>query len=631
MSDHDQRAPGEYVDSEPVENLERRRQLKAWAEVVEHAERYFDRNEPVDPQELLDAVTRAFPTPSVAPRARHVSELTEGVREAVRRRMTGEEKPITTPFGTLNEYMAGGYRPGVHLLMGATGVGKTVMVVQVALHAAQSGHTVAFAPIEMGAGNTTIRLAAEVARVPFSDAVNGRLTDDEFSRFGEGLDAIAELPIVVDDLDPTGYSASKVGALCAQAVASNKDPSRPPLIIVDYAQLLSPEEGDRADIRECIRAAAAQAHEYATKHNCVILMVSSVGRSAYKFTSGSPAALREAGIGFEVETVGDDVIGHRLHGAGMLVGLGKESGELEFFATSVAVMVGAPGGAGVALAIPKNRNGEGGRWVPLVFERARHREATDHEAQAIAAAFMRSPKSQAVQAIDPAIAEAIADVTRQNPGLGSSQHERLVRVLFKKRGVKASNELMRDVRAEMLADGEIVDCGGSAGHAYYVPEAVPAGASEVVPEPVPEVVPGGLPEGLPDSAGSRGTSCRKPRGAPKGPGARQAVPDGSSEPLGENHSEPVDAEILAYVGQHPKSSTRAIRTGIGRNAREVGDSVARLLTSGRLVNVGSAKARKVVLGTGSEVVPSAGTTYRPEPLSEPLSEPLAGTTSGADS
>lgn len=609
MGDHDQRT-GPATTKKVVNAgvMLQRRAVEQLAELVNDA---LETNQPV-PWSAFESFAHYFRKPDAASSAKPIAEWLTGAAELVTARATGREQPVPTPFDGLNEALAGGFWPGVHFPVGATGVGKTVLTSQIAFNAAKAGHVVAIAPLEMGARETTVRLAAEAAGVSWSGLMTGQAGRDELDRFHGALDELEALPLIVDDLNPQGWTASDLEALCRKAVAlaeERNEHGRTPLVIVDFVQIMGADEGDRGDLRERIRAAAYAARAHAVKHGCAVLMVSSVSRAAYKITSGNPRTLEQEGVRFHVDELLEDVGAFELQGAGSLVGLGKESGELEYSATSVSVMVRAPGGEGIALAVAKQRYAPPS-WVPLVFDRARYRSASLEEAHAIADAFRVPAQGEEVEEADPRIAEAITEVIGDAPGIGSAALEERTRALLQSRKVPAGTRKVRTARGELLNEGAIVNAKDGNRNRYYLASEQP---SEPLALPFEKTGSRPVPEDLPACpAGQAGTrephlpDC--PVGPFRGPGPRQAGSEPVREPLEGTTREPLDrkAQIVAFVGQHPECSTRAIRQEIKGKAKDVGDAIAELLASGELFDVGNGRGRRLVPGTGSQVVPATG-------------------------
>src|SRR5258708_5859234 len=88
--------------------------------------------------------------------------------ERAKRRASGEEKPIPLPLPSLGEQFAGGLWPGVHFLNAGTGVGKTQLAMQIALHAATCGVPVAYVGLELVELEIALRALGLAGGVPWA-------------------------------------------------------------------------------------------------------------------------------------------------------------------------------------------------------------------------------------------------------------------------------------------------------------------------------------------------------------------------------------------------------------------------------------------------------------------------------
>ena len=86
--------------------------------------------------------------------------------ERFRARVSGDEGPVPVPWKALAGLVGGGLWPGVHFIGGGTGVGKTALSMQIALHAARSRVPRLYVGLEMGPMDAVARTVAllEAAR-----------------------------------------------------------------------------------------------------------------------------------------------------------------------------------------------------------------------------------------------------------------------------------------------------------------------------------------------------------------------------------------------------------------------------------------------------------------------------------
>lgn len=290
--------------------------------------------EPLSPAELLASHPAAAQLAELETAAPPLSAFLMGEFERMSRRRAGDEKPIPLPWGNLNQTLGGGLWAGVHVLVGGTGTGKSQWALQVAYEAAREGTPVLYIGLELDRLGLIARLAGLVSKVPWSKLYTGgaSLTEDEFMRAFGASEALAELPIHLELGDAYGWSYDRL-ARRAEAIAAKyaetlkaKDAdgrpldARPFLVVLDYLQVVaSPLEKDgREDLRQRIQMASYAAREVARKHNAAVLLLCSTARNSYEALDGDEKPYERP--------------------AGAMVGLGKESGEIEYAADTVLVM-----------------------------------------------------------------------------------------------------------------------------------------------------------------------------------------------------------------------------------------------------------------------------------------------------
>ena len=130
----------------------------------------------------------------------------------------------------------GGLSP-THLIILAArpAMGKTGLAVTIGLNAAKAGHRTAIFSLEMSAEELTQRMLASEASVDSDKARRGALSSAEFQRMLEHRDALAELPLWIEDAAGLTPAQIKAQARRLARTAGGLD-----LLIVDYLQLLEP-------------------------------------------------------------------------------------------------------------------------------------------------------------------------------------------------------------------------------------------------------------------------------------------------------------------------------------------------------------------------------------------------------
>ena len=331
------------------------------------------------------------------PLTQTLAEILPRALERMRARAAGKERRLPIPWSGIARVIGGDrvdrstaagrevLRPGVHVLVGGTGSGKTQFALSLALEAAKAGRAVTYIGLELDEVGLMARLMAlEWARGRALDSMppdwSERWSSIDWSEGDvarEGLERVAA--VVVPGLlelvgtmrfrlggARSGFNVDDVGKVLDEALTDSAQ-ERPGLVVVDFLQLLGARPGipDDREIRTRIAGAAYAANNATTDGRLAVVLVSATAREHYDKLEGL------------------DLV--KLPGAQSLVGTGKESGEIEYSATTVLVLakpkpsqVAAPFGAlgGIdgwkrarLLAVAKNRHGGAGDgWALLGWD-----------------------------------------------------------------------------------------------------------------------------------------------------------------------------------------------------------------------------------------------------------------------
>ncbi len=307
------------------------------------------------------------------------------------RRANGDEKPIPLPWPSLLPHFGGGLWSGVHFLNAGTGLGKTALGLQVALHGARAGFPAAYITLELEELQVALRLLGEEARVPWSKVYTGQAGP----KYLESIRAVAPrlegLPLHFVFSRPQGWPVSELGrvaeAMRAKYPEAKGPGSRPFLVVLDFLQIIGEEtrDGRALDLRERIGRAAYFARDVAVRLGAVVLVVSSIGRAQYD----TDRLITSAGLDFDADEHGAP-IRRRLRNPDVLVGTAKESGEIEFSADSVSMLLKVSEtfvegqGVDVIFATAKGR-ATGASWSPLRFTGFSYREPEDRGGRIVSA------------------------------------------------------------------------------------------------------------------------------------------------------------------------------------------------------------------------------------------------------
>jgi len=111
----------------------------------------------------------------------------------------GELMGVTTGFRDMDRLLGGFQRSDLVILAARPGVGKTSLLLTMALKAAERGKLVAFFSLEMSAEQLVQRMISSISRVDAQRLRIGNLQDDDLPRIEEAIGHLADLPIYFDD------------------------------------------------------------------------------------------------------------------------------------------------------------------------------------------------------------------------------------------------------------------------------------------------------------------------------------------------------------------------------------------------------------------------------------------------
>lgn len=324
-------------------------------------------------------------------------------------RAEGSEKPIPLPWPSVAAELGGGLWPGMYVLVGNTGSGKSQWALQAALHAAREDIPVLYIGLELGRLDLVARLVGLISGRKWSrlylGSDPGELAEVE-ARHGEALAELRRLPFHLEMAPPHGWDYRRLdGAAWAmrERYPEAVPGKRPFLVVLDFLQLVASPPTAREDQRERIGKAAYAGRAVARDYGAAVVLVSSTAREHYGTLAGEDPPKKKGSKPPPPLGKGN---------AGRLVGLGKESGEVEYAGDGALVLAAEPwpdgrppaDGMHVWLAVAKVRakpEGASG-WVPLRFDGGRFREPTPAEVAADFATRTAAPALRGGGAKGPA-------------------------------------------------------------------------------------------------------------------------------------------------------------------------------------------------------------------------------------
>ena len=322
----------------------------------------------------MDAITTPIETPpapegeaEAVPEYERIGDFLEGALTRMRLRAEGKEEPAATPWPALDAKLSGGLWPGLVVLVGNSGTGKSQLALQLSLQLSRNGAPALYVGLELDRLGIAARLAAMNYRLQnpkerpvaqWSELYTGRPKDEFTAKLPEVFTSarqhLAGLPFYFEQGPPDGWAISRLAPRVKQL--RQEHPEGPLLVVLDFLQIIGQEDADtRADLRERIRKAAYVGRAVARDYDAIVLLVSSTSREHYGKLSGKDRK------GEAIEPW------PRALPFGDLLGTGKESGEIEYAADVALVMCQKKRGEPVHLAIAKQRAGVPS-WVTMDFD-----------------------------------------------------------------------------------------------------------------------------------------------------------------------------------------------------------------------------------------------------------------------
>jgi len=189
---------------------------------------------------------------------------------------------IPTGIAGLDLLLAhGGWRPGLVLLGGLAGAGKTAFALATSVHAGLHGHPVVYVSVEQSAMEMLGRLFCRELGVGIASYWN------RLPSYVRGAREVADrLPLanLYFRSDPAMAvdEEGTVGRVRRWATSVAELTGGVPLVVVDYLQRMRPPEGDRRqDPHRQISLAGLGLRQLARDLSCPVVAISSIGRASY--------------------------------------------------------------------------------------------------------------------------------------------------------------------------------------------------------------------------------------------------------------------------------------------------------------------------------------------------------------
>lgn len=207
---------------------------------------------------------------------------------------------VPTPWADLNEMLAGGLHPGrSYVIGGRPGDGKSLVLMNLATHAAESGHPVAAFSVEMGDIEVASRIMASGARAEYGRITRRQVDERNRLKLAEYADTYGAMPLML--VDRSDITVDQIAAQCRTL----KRKQGLDVVVVDYLQLLRETESRAARERQ-VAHISRSLKILARELDCVVLVACQLNRNAA--TADRPPALSELRESGSIEQDADVVV-----------------------------------------------------------------------------------------------------------------------------------------------------------------------------------------------------------------------------------------------------------------------------------------------------------------------------------
>lgn len=151
-------------------------------------------------QRQIEAVRMGLPSNALVEGEQVGNQIIENLEQAGANR--GRIAGLRSGFPRIDE-TTGGYMPGLHVIMGATGMGKTTLAASIGGYNAYAGKNGVIMPTEMHADEWGLMAACYIAGVNTADAMDGIVEGENMKRLIRAIDTISARMTFVHGASPT--------------------------------------------------------------------------------------------------------------------------------------------------------------------------------------------------------------------------------------------------------------------------------------------------------------------------------------------------------------------------------------------------------------------------------------------
>ncbi len=244
------------------------------------------------------------------------SRVKDGANVALSVSMGSEDvvqERVPTGLNGLDKALSGGFY-GVVTIGATSSLGKTTLLVQVADHIAESGRDVLFVTCEQSAAELVAKSLSRITSASGKVVSAGTILDparrnlvDTSGLAAAGSKYTKAIAKRLHYMEPTGQPTVKEIEDLARVIADYQE--KPPVVFVDYLQLLKPTDPHMTD-KQALDEAMMSLRQLSRDLSSPVVVVSSLNRSSY---SGevSMSAFKESGA---IEYGSDVLLGMQPYG-----------------------------------------------------------------------------------------------------------------------------------------------------------------------------------------------------------------------------------------------------------------------------------------------------------------------------
>lgn len=253
-----------------------------------------------------------------------ISELLSDAVKSLDERAKGLEPPVPVPWSMLGQMLGGGLRPGIHLITGVPGSGRTQLALEIAMCAAQSYVPTLYVGLSVGPQQLIARALGIAAGVPWSALWNGA-SPDALAQAQSQAQELAGLPLSLQTATRGGWGADYIYDYAETFAVAHE--ARPFLFVLDGVQLLgAPGNTPALERRQRVLRAIAEARAAVQNLGAVVVMVSHASHADFAGTpedTDAAAFLGRDEMLRELEAAADTALPLVATSEGVAIGLAK--------------------------------------------------------------------------------------------------------------------------------------------------------------------------------------------------------------------------------------------------------------------------------------------------------------------